>query len=44
MQLPYRHYIGEHCVKRLSNYDKNSGRTSVLNVDVTNRLPMATFL
>ena len=32
MQLPYRHYIREHCVKRQSNYNKNSRRTNVLNV------------
>jgi len=32
MQLPYRHYIGEYCVKRQSNYDKNSSRTNFLNV------------
>jgi len=32
MQLPYRYYIREHCLKRRSNYDKNSRRTNVSNV------------
>jgi len=32
LQLLYRHYIGEHCVKRLSNEDKSSRRTNVLDV------------